>query len=371
MKHKTALVHEWLTMFAGSEKVLEEIYRLYPSPIFTLVADRNSVNDSSLRDAKINTSFIQGLPFSVKKYKSYLPLFPMAIEDFDLTDYDVILSSSHAVAKGALKRSDQLHICYCHTPMRYIWDIYHQYLDSSNLSRGVRAFMAKMILHYIRMWDISSVNRVDHFIANSEFVANRIKSIYGRKAEVIYPPVDVEAFELCEKKEDYYLAASRMVPYKRVDIIVEAFTKMKDKKLVVIGDGPGYKKIKEIVGKNIEFLGYQPFDKLKQYMGSAKAFVFAAYEDFGIMPVEAQSSGTPVIAFGRGGACETVINNVTGVFFHQQTQQAIIDAVNDFEKRYDNFIPEDIRENVLRFSRDNFIKNYKRFVDNAIDEFYK
>ncbi len=371
MKYKTALVHEWLTVLAGSEKVLEEIYKLYPSPIHVLVADNKSIHDSAFMDAEICTSFIQRLPFSVKKYKSYLPFFPLAVEDFDFSEYDVILSSSHAVAKGVLKRSDQLHICYCHTPMRYIWDIYHQYLQASNLSKGVRAFIAKMILHYIRLWDVSSVSRVDYFIANSNFVANRIKSIYARDAKVIYPPVDVEAFGLCEKKEDYYLAASRMVPYKRIDIIVEAFTKMKDKRLIVIGDGPEYKKIKGIAGSNIEFLGYQPFDKLKEYVGGAKAFIFAALEDFGIIPVEAQATGTPVIAYGRGGACETVINNKTGVFFYKQSPDAIIEAVDEFEKKYDSFNPQDIRKNAERFSRDNFIKSYKSFVDNTVDEFYK
>lgn len=368
MDYKTAIVHEWLTVPAGSEKVLEEIYRLYPSPIYTLVKDETPLKETVFRDAEIITSFIQRLPLARAKYRSYLPLYPLAIEDFDLSEYDVILSSSHAVAKGVMKRADQLHVCYCHTPMRYIWDVYHQYIKSANLTKGVKAFIAKLIMHYLRIWDVSSANRVDYFIANSKFVANRIKKTYGKEAGVIYPPVDVDRFEMSGKKEDYYLTASRMVPYKKIDLIVEAFSEMKDKRLLVIGEGPDYKKVKKLSQKNIELLGYQPFDRLKEYMGKAKAFVFAAYEDFGIMPVEAQAAGTPVIAYGRGGACETVTES-TGLFFMEQTAGSIIEAVGEFEKKEGEFSPEKIRENALRFSKENFIKKYKDFIDNAIAGF--
>jgi glycosyltransferase involved in cell wall biosynthesis len=255
--------------------------------------------------------------------------------------------------------------------MRYAWDIYHQYLKDSNLSKGIKGLAAKTILHYIRMWDIISANRVDYFIANSKFIANRIKRIYGRESRVIYPPVDVDLFELCGDKEEYYLAASRMVSYKKMDVIVKAFNGLKDKKLLVIGDGPDFNKIKKSAGRNIEFLGYQPFDKLKEYMGKAKAFIFAAYEDFGIMPVEAQACGTPVIAYGKGGARETVIDGRTGLFFNDQTPAAIIKAVSEFESRMDCFDPYIIRKNSLKFSREKFITNYKRFVDNSIADFYK
>jgi len=370
MKYKTALVHEWLINLAGSEKVLEEIYRLYPSPIYTLIADKDSIRGSSISGAEINTSFIQKLPFVKTKYRSYLPLYPLAIEGFDLTEYDIILSSSHAVAKGVLKRSDQLHICYCHTPMRYIWDIYYQYLQEANLTKGLKSIIAKIILHYLRIWDISSVNRVDYFIANSNYVANRIKRIYRRDAEVIYPPVDVNSFEIGEKKEDYYLTASRVVPYKKIDIVIEAFTKMRDRKLVVICGGPEYSKIKRMAGRNITILGFQPFHKLKEYMRDARAFIFAACEDFWIMPVEAQASGTPVIAYGRGGACETVINNKTGIFFHEQTANSVIDAIGEFEKVENRFNPRNIRKNALNFSRENFIERYKIFVEKVVNEFY-
>lgn len=373
MKYKTALIHDWLVTIAGSEKVLEEIYRLYPSPVYTLLMHSEGIGDSVLSDAEISTSFIQKLPFAKRRYRSYLPLFPMAIEQFDLSEYDVILSSSHAVAKGILKRSDQLHICYCHTPMRYIWDIYHQYMRDVNLTRGFRAFMAKLVIHYLRLWDVTSSNRVDYFIANSRYVANRIEKIYRRDARVIYPPVDIESFEFNENKEDYYLAASRMVPYKRMDIVVEAFTGMKDKRLVVVGDGPEMKRIKKIAGKNrnIEIVGYQPFDGLKEYMKKARAFIFPALEDFGIMPVEAQACGTPVIAYGRGGATEAVINKKTGILFYKQTADAISEAVHTFEKRKKSFDLKLIHQNSLKFSRDKFRKKYKDCVERCVEEFYR
>ncbi len=373
MNYKTALVHDWLVTIAGSEKVLEEMYRLYPSPIYTLLMHREGISDSVLSDAEISTSFIQRLPFAKRVYRSYLPFFPIAIEQFDLSEYDVILSSSHAVAKGILKRSDQLHICYCCTPMRYIWDIYHQYMRDANLTKGFKALIARFVIHYLRLWDVTSSNRVDYFIADSRYVANRIKKIYRRDAKVIYPPVDTESFDFNENKEDYYLAASRMVPYKRMDIVVDAFTRMGDKRLVVVGDGPEMKRIKKIAGKNrnIEILGYQPFDRLKEYMKKARAFIFPALEDFGIMPVEAQACGTPVIAYGRGGATETVINRKTGILFYEQTADAISEAVQAFEKSKKPFDPELIHRNSLKFSRDKFRKKYKDYVERCVEEFYR
>jgi glycosyltransferase involved in cell wall biosynthesis len=373
VKYKSALIHDWLVNIAGSEKVLEEIYRLYPSPIYTLLINLEGISDSVLSDAEISTSFIQKLPFAKRGYRSYLPFFPMAIEQFDLSEYDVILSSSHAVAKGILKRSDQLHICYCHTPMRYIWDIYHQYMQDANLTRGFKAFIARFVIHYLRLWDVTSSNRVDYFIANSRYVANRIEKIYRRDARVIYPPVDTESFEFNDNKDDYYLAASRMVPYKRMDIVVEAFTRMKDKRLVVVGDGPEMKKIKKIAGKNrnIEIVGYQPFDGLKEYMKKTRAFIFPALEDFGIMPVEAQACGTPVIAYGRGGAAETVVDKRTGILFYEQRADSIYEAVHAFEKSKKPFDPKLIHQNSMKFSRDKFRKKYKDCVERCVEEFYR
>ena len=365
---KTAIIHDWLVSIAGGEKVLKLIYDLYPSPIYTLLKDekalKNSFFDNS--DVNIKTSFIQRLPFAKKHYQKYLMFFPLAIEQFDLSEFDVILSSSHCVAKGVLSRFDQLHICYCHTPMRYAWDLYFQYLNEANLKKGIKAGLAKVILHYLRAWDVTSSNRVDHFIANSEFVAKRIKKLYNREAKVIYPPVDVDYFEPCYKKDNFYLTASRLVPYKKIDLIVEAFSHMPDKKLVVIGDGPDMKKIKAKAKKNIEILGYQKDAVLKEHLKKAKAFVFAAIEDFGILPVEAQASATPVIAFSKGGAKETIIENKTGLFFDQQTVSSIKESVQNFEKK--EFDLSFINDHAKKFSKDRFMKEFKNYVNEKIEE---
>lgn len=367
---KIALIHDWLVTLAGAEKVLEAICEIYPAPVFTLVADRKKLKGSVFEKAEILTSFIQKLPRAKKKYRNYLPLFPLAIEQFDLSDYDVIISSNTCVAKGVLTKAAQLHICYCHTPVRYAWDLYHQYLKETGLNKGIKGAIAKLILHYIRIWDYSTANRANYFIANSKWVAGRIKKIYGRDATVIYPPVDVDKFELQVDKEDFYLTASRMVPYKKIDLIIEAFSQMLDKKLVIIGDGPDFKKVKSKAGKNVELLGYQPFEVLKDYMQRAKAFIFAAEEDFGIAPVEAQACGTPVIAYGKGGATETVVDGKTGIFFSEQTAESITEAVRHFEKMEDKFDPTSIRQNAERFSKERFKKEFKEFVDKKMEEFF-
>nr|WP_262914560.1 glycosyltransferase family 4 protein [Pontibacter vulgaris] len=352
----------------GAEKVLEGLHRSFPGDIYTLIKNDEAIKDTYFEKCQISTSFIQKLPFARNKYRNYLPLFPMAVEQFDLTSYDLIISSSYAVAKGALTNSNQLHICYCHSPIRYAWDLYNQYLDEANLKRGVKGFIAKIILHYIRLWDSSTVNRVDHFIANSNYIARRIKKIYHREATVIYPPVDVDKFTLYLEKEDFYLTASRMVPYKRIDLIVEAFSQIPDKKLVVIGDGPDFKKIKAKAGPNVQLLGFQPFEVLKDHMQRAKAFVFAAEEDFGITPVEAQACGTPVIAFGKGGTLETV-RPETGVFFYAQNCDSLKEAVNTFEKNASSYNYAAIRENAERFSKQNFLNHIRSFVESRYNEF--
>jgi glycosyltransferase involved in cell wall biosynthesis len=299
-----------------------------------------------------------------------MPLFPLAIEQFDLSEYNLVLSSSHAVAKGVLINPDQLHITYCHTPMRYAWDLYHQYLRESKMEKGVKGFIAKMVLHRLRIWDVISSRRVNHFIANSCFVARRIEKIYGRKADVIYPPVDTESFSLKETKDNYYLTASRFVPYKRVDLVVEAFSMMPDKKLLVIGDGPHDKRIRSIAANNIEFLGYQPPESLKVYMQNARAFVFPAEEDFGIVVVEAMASGTPVIALGKGGTAETVLNGKTGIHLKEQSVPGIIEAVNLLESNLDHFDPILIRKHSEQFSRKIFETKIKSYVTEKIDEFF-
>jgi glycosyltransferase involved in cell wall biosynthesis len=366
---ESAIVHEWLPMMAGSEKVLESIHMAFPSPIYTLFKNDEFIKNSYFSTCDVHTSFIQRLPFARKGYRNYLPLFPYAIEQFDLRKYELVISSSHTVAKGALTNPNQLHICYCHSPVRYAWDLYHQYLEEANLHRGLKGWIAKMVLHYIRLWDFTTANRVDHYVANSAFIARRIKKIYNREATVIYPPVDVDKFEVREQKEDFYLTISRMVPYKKMNLIVEAFSQMPDKRLVVIGDGPDFTKIKSLATPNVELLGYQPFEILKDYLQRAKAFIFAAEEDFGITMVEAQACGTPVIALGKGGALETVIPNQTGLLFPYQTISSLTDAIHHFEKVAHIFDPFVIRNNADRFHRQRFVREFKEFVEGKIKEF--
>ena len=361
---KTAIVHEWFVNYAGSERCVESFVNVWKdADIFSLVDFLNEEERKIiLQDKHAKTSFIQKLPFARKKHRQYLALFPLAVEQHDLTKYDLIISSSHAVSKGALTNSNQLHICYCHTPIRYVWDLHHQYLSESNLDKGVKGFIAKSILHYIRLWDISTVNRVDHFVANSKSIAERIKKVYGRESTVIYPPVDVDKFNVETNKEDYYLTASRLVPYKRIDLIVEAFSKMPDKKLVVIGHGPEMDKIKSKAGKNIEILGYQTFEKLSSFMQKAKAFIFAAEEDFGIIVVEAMACGTPVIALKKGGTGETVIDGITGISISDQTISCIIESVDRFEQSINKFDPIKIRSFAEKFSRPIFEESFKKYV---------
>jgi len=357
---KTAIVHDWIVSIAGGEKALKSIYEIFPSPIYTLLTNPKIIKESFLKNAEIHTSIIQKFPFKNKFYQKYLLFFPFAIEQLDLSEYDVIISSSHCVAKGVLTRFDQLHICYCYTPMRYAWDLYFQYLNDANLKKGIKGRIAQMILHYLRMWDFSVSNRVDEFIADSEFIAKRIKKLYNRESQVIYPPVDINYFEPKYQKEDFYLTASRFVSYKKIDLIVEAFSNMENKKLVVIGDGPDMEKIKSKAKKNIEILGYQNNEVLKTYLQKAKAFVFAAIEDFGILPVEAQACATPVICFSKGGTKETIINGKTGILFDKQDVRSIQEAVEKFEKK--EFDLYKVRKNSLRFSEERFKKEFKTCV---------
>lgn len=364
---KVAIVHEWFVTYAGSEKVVEQLLNIFPeADLFAVVDFLDKDKREFIKNKPVTTTFIQNLPKAKKMYQKYLPLMPLAIEQLDVTGYDLVISSAHCVAKGIITSPNQIHISYVHSPIRYAWDLQHQYLKEAGLNKGLKGLIAKLILHYMRLWDYRTSNNVDYFIANSNFIAKRIWKCYRRKADVIYPPVDVDAFELCENKEDFYLTASRMVPYKKIDIIVEAFTNMPDKKLVVIGDGPEFEKIKSKAGSNVALLGYQPFEVLKDYMQRAKAFVFAAEEDFGIIPVEAQACGTPVIAYGKGGALETVVGlekvNPTGVFFKEQTVESICEAVSQFEEEKSIFSPKNSRKNAERFSIERFIEEIKQYI---------
>ncbi|WP_334050103.1 glycosyltransferase family 4 protein [Alteromonas gracilis] len=364
---KVAIIHDWLIELGGAESVLKELVNLYSNAdIYTLVFNSGNPNFSFLKNRIVRSSFIQRLPGSLKNHRKYLALMPLAIEQFDLSDYDLVISSSYCVAKGVLTGPGQLHVCYCHSPVRYAWDLQHQYLEQSGLSNKKRGVLARLILHYIRLWDVRTSNSVDCFIANSNFIAKRIKKVYGRKSLVIHPPVAVEEFNLELEKEDYYLVCSRLVPYKKIDVIVSAFNRMPDKKLFVIGNGPEMKKLKSLAKDNTVLLGFQPFETLKEYMEKAKAFVFAAEEDFGIVPLEAQASGTPVIGYGKGGLLETVVENVTGVFFHEQSPQAIMEAIWHFETMHFDYL--NIRKHSENFSTSKFTSSISTFIDDKVKE---
>ncbi|KAE8758360.1 MULTISPECIES: glycosyltransferase family 4 protein [Paraburkholderia] len=366
---KVAIVHDWLVAPGGAEKVLEQIIECFPdADLFSLVdflEDRRPVGGKP-----VTTSFIQGLPFARRHYRAYLPLMPLAIEQFDLSGYDLIITSSYAVAKGVLVGPDQTHVSYVHSPMRYAWDLQHQYLREANLTRGPKSWLVRALLHYLRGWDSHSANSVDRLIANSQFVARRVMKTYRRDAAVIPPPVDVHKFELCTHKEDFYLTASRMVPYKRIELIVETFNATPHRKLIVIGDGPEMAAIRAKAGPNVTILGYQPFKVLKDHLQRARAFVFAAEEDFGIVALEAQACGTPVIAFGKGGALETVVPigeaRPTGVYFARQTVVSMLDAIDRFERQSEQITPAACRANAERFSAAVFRRAFMAEVTRTI-----
>jgi glycosyltransferase involved in cell wall biosynthesis len=362
------VVHDWLVTYAGAERVLEQILVVYPeAELYTIVDFMPDEERSFLGGRRPRTSFIQRLPGARRHYRGYMPLMPLAIEQFDLSGYDLIISSSYAVAKGVLTGPGQLHLCVCYSPMRYAWDLQHQYLRESGLERGVRSWLARYMLHRIRTWDIRTANGVDDFIAISRFVARRIWKVYRRKSVVIYPPVDVNGFSFRGDKEDYYVTASRMVPYKRMDLIVEAFAAMPQRTLVVIGDGPDTSKVRAKSTSNVHILGRQPFSVLRDHLQRAKAFVFAAEEDFGIAPLEAQACGTPVIAYGKGGALESIRGLSepvpTGIFFEEQTVPAIADAVERFERDGSRIDPKACRQNALRFGPERFRAEFAEYVN--------
>lgn len=359
---RVALVHDWSVGYAGSERVVEQMLEVFPQADLYMLLDAIPENQRDfLKGRKIHTSFMQNLPFAKTKHRLYLPIMPYAIEQFDLSKYDVVISSSHAVAKGVITGPNQLHLCMCYSPIRYAWDLQHQYLSESNLTRGLRSTLARAVLHYMRLWDVRTTNGVDTLMAISRFIARRIWKTYRRESVVVYPPVDVEGFAFNATKEDFYLTASRMVPYKRIDLIVEAFTAMPDKRLVVIGEGPEYDKIKSKAGPNVQLLGHQPFSVMRDHMQRAKAFVFAAEEDFGIAPLEAQACGTPVIAYGRGGATETILDGQTGVLFSEQTLENLKEALTRFEQQ--RFDPLECRKNAERFSIPRFRQEFKTLVE--------
>jgi len=357
---KVAIVHDWLTAMGGAELVLAELLRLFPqAELFTIVDTLPPEHRTWLEGHAIHTSFIQRIPLGKKRYRSYLPLMPLAIEQLDLRGFDLIISSSHAVAKGVLVGPDQLHISYVHSPMRYAWDMQHAYLEEAGLTKGLRSMLSRVFLHKLRLWDNRTANGVDHLIANSRFIARRIEKTYRRQAEVIYPPVDTEFFTLGEgDREDFYFTASRHVPYKRVDLIIEAFRDLPDRRLLVAGEGPEEKRLRRMAPPNVEFIGRCDRERLRQLMRKTRAFLYAAEEDFGIVVVEAQSCGCPVIAYGRGGATETVINHpapgATGFLYREQTSHSLKHAILQFERHQNVIRPENCRTHAEQFSHARF-----------------
>jgi glycosyltransferase involved in cell wall biosynthesis len=367
---RVAVVHDWLVANGGAERTLARILECYPQAVvFTLVDFMPAEERRFLGDRPIHTSFVQRLPLARRYYRHYLPLMPLAVESFDLSDFDLIISSSFCVAKGALTGPDQVHVSYVHSPMRYAWDLQHQYLREHRLEHGVRSLVTRKLLHNLRMWDVRTANGVDSFISNSHFIARRIWKIYRRQSEVIHPPVDTEFFQPAEgEREEYYLTASRLVPYKRTRLIIEAFAHLPERRLVVIGDGPEFERLKALAGPNVRMLGYQPNSVVREYMQRARAFVFAALEDFGIVPVEAQACGTPVIAYGEGGVTESLVEGKSGVFFQEQTVESLLNAIQQFERRLGRFSAADIRANALRFSAERFKQQFRACVEAQINQ---
>lgn len=364
---RVAFVHDWLVTYTGAERVLDALLELFPgAPIYTLVYDPKPFEGTRIVEHPVFTSWLNLLPAARRHHRLYLPLMPLAVEQFDLRGYDLVISSSHAVAKGVITSPETLHVSYIHTPPRYAWDLQAEYFENTGLKRGIRGVLARVVLHYLRLWDTSTGMRPDVLVANSRYVARRIQKVYRREAEVIYPPVDVESFSVRKEKEDFYLAVSRMVPYKRMHLVVEAFSKMPNRKLVVIGDGPDLPKIRKMAGPNVSILGYQPREIVRDYMQRARAFVFAAEEDFGIAPVEAMACGTPVIAYGRGGVTETVCEGETGVFFHSSTPECLIQAIEQFERMCFMCDPDPIRRNAERYSKARFQLEVSQLIERFV-----
>lgn len=378
-KMKIAIVHDWLVTFAGAERVLEQLLICYPeADLFSVVEFLDDTDHQKhFMNKKIVTTFIQKLPFARKHFRLYLPWMPIAIEQLDFSSYDLIISSSHAVAKGVVTGPYQLHISYTNALMRYIWDLQPLYLKEAKLERGIGSLIIRRMLYKLRIWDQRTPNGVDHFIANSSFNAKQIKKLYRRESMVIHPPVDTDFFVPDNKvdKKNFYLIVSRLVPYKRVDLIIETFNSMPDRELVVIGNGSELNKLVKIAKSNISFLGQKKSHDIRSYMQQAKAFVVASEEVFGISTVEAQACGTPVIAYARGGAFDIVkeLTNVrpTGVLFHKQQVDALESAIRIFEENMNLIKPEFCRENALRFATENFRTKLKNYIEKCCHAHFK
>jgi glycosyltransferase involved in cell wall biosynthesis len=360
---RVAIVHYWLVTMRGGEKVVEALCEMYPgADLYTHVYSPSAVTDT-IRKHRVRTSFIQSLPGAERHYQKYLPLMPIASEQLDLSNYDLVLSSESGPAKGVIVPTHALHVCYCHSPMRYAWDLYHEYARQAG---PLTRLLMVPVMHYLRMWDFASSARVDHFVANSRNVAQRIARHYRRGALVVHPPVDVNAFGPSAERGEYFLVVGQLVPYKRADLAVEAFNRL-GKPLVVIGDGPQFGRLKKQAGPNVQMLGWQPTAVVRGYYAHCRALVFPGEEDFGMVPVECMASGRPVLAYRKGGALETVLEGVTGMFFDEQTPQSLMDAVHRFEESESVFSSEQITMYAQAYGKDRF----KESMGKAIDQFMK
>lgn len=359
---KVAIVHEWFTAMRGGERCVEALCEVYPgASVFALLHNKGSVSPA-LERREIRTSFIQHLPFAGTRYRHYLPLFPAAISRFDMSGFDLIISSSHCVAKGVHTPRESLHICYCYTPMRYIWDLYDDYFSRERAGLVTRLGM-KLALQPLRRWDVASASRPHHFIAISHHIRQRIRSIYNKPSEVIYPPVDTDRFRLSTRDEGFFLVAGALVPYKRADLAVEAFSRSGDR-LIVAGDGPELNRLRTRAAPNVTFTGWVSDEELRDLYERCTALVFPGEEDFGIIPVEVMACGKPVIAYARGGACETVLDSPaggTGVLFPDQTVESLLEAVAHLRSK--RFEPADLRRHALSFGREVFKARFREFVD--------
>lgn len=369
---RVAVVHDWLYTLGGAEQVLREILRCYPgADVFTLFDVLSPEDRAKIGFEKAHTSFLQKMPFIRKRHRSYLPLMPIAIEQFDLSGYDLVISSSYAVAKGVITGPNQLHVSYVHSPMRYAWDLQHAYLNESGYTAGIKSALARALLHRIRIWDVRTAHGPDAMLANSNFVAKRIKKVYGRDAKVIYPPVTMSTLPP-QPVGDHFLAASRLVPYKKIEAVVQAFAQLPEQKLIVAGDGPDAERLKAMAGPNVTFVGFVSDLRLRELMATARAFVFAAEEDFGIIVVEAQSEGAPVLAFGRGGARETVsasLDHRTGMFFDSNEPDAIADCVRGFVAQESLISRDECRARAQQFSAERFRAELTAFIDSQMGTF--
>jgi Glycosyltransferase len=372
---RVAIIHDWLVEFGGGERALSEIIRCFPgADVFAPVDFMAAEHRHHLRGARVFTSFVQELPRARTRFWDYIGLMPLAMEQFDLAGYDLVVSNSHSVAKGVLVHPEQVHVSYVLSPMRFAWDLQPAYLREFGLERGVKSWLARLLLQRLRLWDATTPARVDAMAAPSRYIARRIEVCYRRDATIIPPPVDVGFYSPSdEPREDFYLAASRLIPFKRMAIIVQAFARMPHRRLVVIGAGPELDRLRGMATPNVTFSGFQPDDVLRDHMRRARAFVFAAPEDFGIVMVEAQACGAPVIAFGRGGALDIVRglehDVPTGVLFGESTPESIVDAIATFERAESRITAEACRASALRFGADLFHERFSAFATEALRRF--